>query len=674
MTEDPGTTATGKGGDTGASAVAIPSQVIVLTTGSGKAHRVHKDRIVIGTVVSSDVRLTGDGVATLHAVIEQTPAGAMIYDLASDTGVFVNGTKVVTQPLKSGDEITLGVIRLKFALEDLKALGAPKQAVRESAEGQRLFLNPQEDTAALLLVDESEVEEIFDYRPTSKSALEVVMSWASTILDVEHFVKARQVTVGQNRRSHFGIPPILSAKEYAIVIRRGDGFVLNVDQKMRGVIQRDGTLQSLDQVRAAKGGSGTLQIPLGKNDFAKISVGEVDFYFSYTAAPPRLKSRRLMERDAFMLRIFMGSVGLTLAVVATLLSIEVPKTLEAEELPERIATILYQPERFSQIPKPKAPPSENKPVEAKPVQPKPPKVTKLDIKPKPVKELKPVPKEMNVAPKPVVAKNAGKSPGQNQAKEGEGARAKGQEGIRGSKTGAKFPEHQNAAKRPSPEGGQGAGGGKSQVPGAGNVDLLKGASDKIQNLLGNVGATLGKGGSKLEGFGGFTSQGGGGLALSGTGKGGGGDAETTLGGLGDKGLGGGRVGTGLGAAGTGNGIVGGKARVVIRSGGPEEAVVMGAIDADAVEAALLAHKDEFRLCYEREINAENPNLAGRVGTNFVIGSSGRVNQAAVESTTLKHAAVEACILKVIKRIQFPIPRGGGVVQVTYPFKFSPVNR
>jgi hypothetical protein len=113
---------------------------------------------------------------------------------------------------------------------------------------------------------------------------------------------------------------------------------------------------------------------------------------------------------------------------------------------------------------------------------------------------------------------------------------------------------------------------------------------------------------------------------------------------------------------------------VIRSGGPEEAVVMGAIDADAVEQALLAHKDEFRLCYEREINAETPNLAGRIGTSFVIGSSGRVTQAGIESTTLKHAGVERCVINVIKRIDFPIPKGGGIVQVSYPFKFNSAGK
>jgi TonB family protein len=116
--------------------------------------------------------------------------------------------------------------------------------------------------------------------------------------------------------------------------------------------------------------------------------------------------------------------------------------------------------------------------------------------------------------------------------------------------------------------------------------------------------------------------------------------------------------------------VGGKARVSIRTGGPEEAVVMGAIDPNAVEAAIQAHKDEFRLCYEREINAETPNIAGQIVSSFVIGPSGRVTRAGVDSSSIKNGNVERCVTNVIKRIEFPIPRGGGVVEVRFPFKFN----
>lgn len=650
--------------------------------------RLHKDRVVIGSVVSADVRLSGDGIAPIHAVLEivndngvDTP---MLYDLASDSGVFVNGQKTVTQAIKAGDEITIGLHVLKFDLEDLEAKSFRPDRIWES-EGRKLFFNPDEDFRPLNLEDERVVEEIFDYGPSAKQALQVVMSWHGTVLDIEHFTKQKEVTLGGSRQDDFGIPPILNAKSFAIVSQQGASFVLNLAPEMKGVMHRKGQLRSLEDLK----GEGN-HLAIEKDDFAKVTLGTIDFYLSYTAAPPRLKRRRLFEKDPFFMRIFLASMLISAVTITALLSIPVQNNLETEQLPERIATILYQPEKFEK-PKPKPTPTE-KPVVEKAPEPTPPKVeppkpkpeptktVKLDIVPKKQKEPKPVPKTMQVAPKEAKKSTTTQTKSQakanknaqSEAKEGEGARAKGTEGSRGSKNAAKSDQKQNTAYRPSPQGGAGRGQGHSQVEDQGNLDILKGATGKIQDLLGNTAANLGAGGEKLKGFGGFNTQGNGGLALSGTGAGGGGDAAT-LGGLGNKGTGGGRVGTGKGAAGNGNGIIGGKTRVALRTGGDEETVVMGSIDPDAIEAALRAHMDEFRLCYEKEINTETGKIAGKVIPVWTIGSSGRVTNAGIYSTTLKNENVSNCVVRVIKRIQFPIPQGAGNVEVRYPFAFAPVG-
>jgi pSer/pThr/pTyr-binding forkhead associated (FHA) protein/outer membrane biosynthesis protein TonB len=643
--------------------------------------RLHKERVVIGSVDSSDVRLGGDGIAPIHAVIDlnydaiKDTYSPTIYDLASVSGVFVNDKKVLTSPLKNGDSITIGRTKLNFELQDLSAV--PPSPRNSEAEGRRLYVNPDEDTKALLLEAPSSGESIFDYRPTSKTALEVVMSWHGTILDVEHFVDEKQVTLGTAKEADFAIPH--SSPRFPLVTRSGQEFVLNLDAQMTGVIQRKQALTLLEDLRRTAPGSA---VTLSKEDFAKLSFGEIDFYLSFTAAPPKLK-RQKMDQDPLFMRIFFASLAFMGATILALSQITVPDQLDAEQVPDRIATILYQPEKYTyQQDRSKIVDAQDEPKEVE-KKPTPQATVKLDLHPTNPNEKKPLPKEMNVADKTeqkqqnkgskTSKSEKGGAHSQSQAKEGEGARAKGAEGERGSKNAAKNKVSQNKAVRPSPNGGKGAGSGHSEVPDEGNLDVFKGATNKIADILGNSAAQLGKGGEKIKGFGGFETLGNGGLALSGTGKGGGGSADTLTGGLGDKGRGGGRVGTGMGAAGTGNGIVGGQSRMVIRTGGPEEAVVMGSIDADAVERALLAHKDEFRLCYEKEINAENPNLAGRVGTNFVIGSSGRVTHAGIESSTLNNANTERCIVQVLKRIEFPIPRGAGVVQVTYPFKFSPIG-
>lgn len=646
-----------------------PRHLVVLSQQApvtGRIYKLHKDRIVFGTVVSADIQIQGEGVAPIHAVIEiSTKAdgspSAMIFDIASDTGIFINGVKHVTAPVKTGDEITIGRYRLKFAVEDPSNLKLGSR-VQQSFEGQKLVIDADEDLRPLLLQEAAGTVEIFDYRPASKTALEVVMSWSNSILDIEHFVDHPSVTLGADQNSDFAIPPILGPSAFHLATQSGEQYTLQLDSKMKGVIQRQGQLLTLDQVKSIAGAN---VLVLGKNDFAKISVGEIDFYLSYTAAPPLLKPRKLFERDPFFFKIMASSVGLTAALIATMLSIEVPKQIEVEELPERIATILYQPEKYQAKPEPKFVSKTEDQQEPK-KQPEPQKTVKVDINPADAKN-KPIPKTMVVADKQQKGGKAQKK--QDQAKEGAGAKAKGQEGLRGSKNAAPNKENQLAAKRPSPQAGKGAGGGNSQVQDIGNVDVLKGAASTIQNILGNTAAKLGSGGSQLQGFGNFSTLGKGGAALSGDGKGGGGDAEG-LGGLANKGRGGGRVGTGLGAAGQGSGIIGGSTRVELRTGGEGETVVMGAIDKAAIAAAIEAHRDEFRLCYEREINAENPNIGGTIKTSFVIGSSGRATQAGVESSTIKNTNVERCVVNVLKRIEFPKPVGGGVVQVGYPFKFA----
>ena len=50
---------------------------------------------------------------------------------------------------------------------------------------------------------------------------------------------------------------------------------------------------------------------------------------------------------------------------------------------------------------------------------------------------------------------------------------------------------------------------------------------------------------------------------------------------------------------------------------------------------------------------------------------GRVSKAEITSTTLKNAAVEACLIEEFGTMRFPKPEGGGTVTASYPFTFAP---
>ncbi|MBC7396921.1 MAG: AgmX/PglI C-terminal domain-containing protein [Bdellovibrionales bacterium] len=612
---------------------------------------VKKDRMVIGTVESADVKLVGTTVAPVHAFIELKygselqSCSARLIDLASPGGVTVNGKKIINDLIQSGDRIQVGDAIFKFSFVKPE------------------FQNPLPDRA-LLLIDASEVKTIFDYRPPVKEALEVVYSWKSVILDVKHFVDHANVTLGGTDSDDFLVPSVFSnGSVHQLASKSGRDWTVFIDSKMTGVLYLKGQLFSIEDYRREKMGSDARgAVTLGENDFIKIEAGGIAFYLSQTVAPPIMRSQTNLMGDPFLTKSLLTSVFVTALLLIGVANMEV-KPIE-QPVPEVLATILYHPEKYSI--KHRIPPPEKRAEAPKEVATPAPKKAEIDF-------TKPKDKQGKVAS--VKSPQPGKkASGQNQAKEGAGARAKGEEGSRGAKNAQTSATKQTAANRPSPQAGVGRGGTTSQTQDNGNVQMLKGATNKILDLLGGSGEKLGKSGAKLSGFGGFSTQGNGGLALSGQGKGGGGNADTLLGGTSDHGRGGGKVGTGLGAEGTGSGIVGGRTRVELNVGGGDETVVVGAIDRDAIDAAIRAHRDELRYCYEKAVNQGSPDLAGKIVSAFVIGGSGRASQLAIASSSIHDASVERCVLQVLARIQFPQPAGGVPVTIKYPFAFTNASK
>ena len=71
--------------------------------------------MIVGRHRSCDVVITDDTVSGRHCQITETPDGHVIEDLGSSNGTFVNGKRVETTSLKSGDRITLGAASFVFA-------------------------------------------------------------------------------------------------------------------------------------------------------------------------------------------------------------------------------------------------------------------------------------------------------------------------------------------------------------------------------------------------------------------------------------------------------------------------------------------------------------------------------------------------------------------------------
>ena len=99
-------------------------------------------------------------------------------------------------------------------------------------------------------------------------------------------------------------------------------------------------------------------------------------------------------------------------------------------------------------------------------------------------------------------------------------------------------------------------------------------------------------------------------------------------------------------------------------------VILGALDKSLIDAVIKRNMNQIRYCYQRELT-KNPGLAGKVTVKFVIAKDGSVSSAVTKTTTLNNARVEDCLNGRFMRFQFPEPKGGGIVIVSYPFVFEP---
>jgi pSer/pThr/pTyr-binding forkhead associated (FHA) protein len=72
-----------------------------------------KEKIVLGRILSADLRIDDPRVSRIHALLEVRGDSIMLTDLASSHGTYVNGEKIVEAKLKLGDVIRLGFVEMK---------------------------------------------------------------------------------------------------------------------------------------------------------------------------------------------------------------------------------------------------------------------------------------------------------------------------------------------------------------------------------------------------------------------------------------------------------------------------------------------------------------------------------------------------------------------------------
>jgi len=131
------------------------SLVVVEGTHAGRALPV-RSPFLIGRAAECQLRPASEQVSLQHCVIEDRPGCAVVRDLSSATGTFVNDDRLMSDyQLRDGDELRVGPLRFTVRVE----------------EPIHLTEDATNDAAARFLLDEEEEAKAADTKlPTEEQA------------------------------------------------------------------------------------------------------------------------------------------------------------------------------------------------------------------------------------------------------------------------------------------------------------------------------------------------------------------------------------------------------------------------------------------------------------------------------------------------------------------------
>ena len=102
--------------------------------------------------------------------------------------------------------------------------------------------------------------------------------------------------------------------------------------------------------------------------------------------------------------------------------------------------------------------------------------------------------------------------------------------------------------------------------------------------------------------------------------------------------------------------------------GVQDAEVDEGLTRDEVGKVIHSHMREVRGCYEASMLRQK--VEGQVALAFTIAATGKVSRSSVAQSSVADAALGECLKRHLGSWQFPKPKGGVTVNITYPFIFN----
>jgi len=93
------------------------SRLVLIKDGAETSFPLVRDTYTLGRHRNNDIVISDPKASSFHARIDRSPEGFVLVDLKSRNGCWVNGKRVETARLETGDEVRVGMARLLYRLD-----------------------------------------------------------------------------------------------------------------------------------------------------------------------------------------------------------------------------------------------------------------------------------------------------------------------------------------------------------------------------------------------------------------------------------------------------------------------------------------------------------------------------------------------------------------------------
>lgn len=627
-----------------------------------------------------------DSVSAIHAVLEIFDDRAVIYDMNSTNGTYVNGDKVIKKELHIGDTFRLADLEFEFVkYEPAKASLPPVLESLEPAAGVAsvrvppvapppmpemknlpktapevadqipsivypLAADPKAEFSEYIFEDREKIYPIFRYE-TAKQAVEVIILFKDQIFSVDYLPEGKStyyISGWWTSEQELEFPYFGKAEKIPFVDVNGSSATVHTLPGF-GVFFLSDRKKDTGHVGA--------HIDLQGQDIVRFHKNDIQIFVRNVAAPPKIAAAPILKRDPEFQKYLLLFMLLVVGITVGFNVVEVPEDEKKDELaPERLATILYKQPLYVNKNKTvakteHAPKVEQKAPDKIAVKQELPKEKQPDVDKPDVITTKDQSQKTDIGEKSAREKKVVKQGTEKVTKP-----------INKIATNVATPKTNNNLQTKSAASAFSTSGLQTKGP----VEVYKSAdfSSTVSTMVAKGGTLSGIRTKGASGVGGGTDIVGANTGVS-TGSGNIKTAEiaTNQGSL---------VGATTGVLDTskGSGGLSGK-KAIYTAGIPSETVVLGSMDPDVIRRILLDHLPQFRYCYQKELERTGADTSGTVKLDFIIGATGHVTEAGIDGSSALPSDVKKCVVGVLKGITFPEPMGGGKVEVKQPMNFYP---